>query len=492
MKLIVDNRIRRYSIIMLAIVCVLFALFGYFVYQEGKSVQLQNFGEISLQYSNFIEKTIIEIKEEAQSNLDLMRNHQDIINFLVRPSEVTYRYKSELLVNALLNDIDGMLSIKLSPLVNPEKTYTMGKESIFDNNEMMIPMNYLDGSNSYFSEIRYDDHSAQFQIVTLVVYKNQAIGRIYMAIDLYDLLQEFTEYMTFKITGQTLIYNEDGLLITHPLDGEKYVEEIDLTRFHQREIDQIKIKDQNYFIKISPIRVTNQSTIYMVYQQSESELFAFDQKIIRSVVSIVIIFILAFALVVTLSGRYYMIQINEATEKTVIEKLDTEVEKQTKDLRRIAELDSLTQLYNHGAMYKIIDKAINESYTSMKPLTLMMLDVDYFKDVNDQYGHQVGDQVLNYLAQLFMDNIRDVDVAGRYGGEEFIILLNDTHLDLGYTVAERIRKAVMATSIGHAHVRVTISIGICEWQGEDVATLVKKADKKLYDSKKYGRNKTTF
>lgn len=492
MEFFVDNRIRRYSIIMLTIVCVLFALFGYFVYQEGKSVQLQNFEEISLQYMDFVEKTIIEIKEEAKVKLELMRNHQDIINFLTQPAEVNYRYKSELLVYALLNDIDGLTNIKLTPLITPSKAYIMGKESLFDKDEMIVPMNYLDGSNCYASELRYGEKTAQFQTATLVLYDDQAIGRAYMVIDLYSILQEFTEYMTFKTTGQMLIYNEYGRLITHPKDEQQFSDEINLKGLDQSKISQIIIDDQDYFIKVSPIEITTSSTIYMIYQQSESELFAFDQKIIRSVVSIVIIFILAFALVVTLSGRYYSIQINEATEKTVIEKLDTEVEKQTKDLKLKAKLDSLTQLYNHGAMYKIIEKAIMERNTSMQALTLLMLDVDYFKDVNDQYGHQVGDQVLQYLAKLFVDNIRDFDVAGRYGGEEFIVLLKDTHLDLGYTVAERIRKAVMANPIGKDNVRITISIGICEWQGEDVASLIKKADKKLYDSKKYGRNKTTF
>ncbi|MBN2795645.1 MAG: GGDEF domain-containing protein [Clostridia bacterium] len=491
MELFVDNRIKRYSIMMLIIVCILFILFGYFVYREGKNVQLQNFEEIGKQYTNYAKQDMTDRKELAKLKLDVIRNHVDIVNFLRDPNEIFYRYKSELVVYPMLNDINGMLNIKLVPSVNREKSYTMGKKSLFDTVELIIPVDYLDGSNCYVSELMFNDSRVEFQMVTSVVAANNYIGKVYLTVDVMDVLQVLTKSMLFKETGRLLVFSEDDHLLYQPEDAEIYAN-VSIDNIALDQVTLYEIENKNYYLYLTSYEVSQSSTIYLGFIESEKELFNFNEKILRSVSSIVTIFVLTFALVVIFYGRYYSNQIHVATETAVTEILDSEVEKQTRSLKKIAETDSLTKLYNHGSIYKILEDAIIEAGSLNKPLTLMMLDVDYFKDVNDQYGHQIGDEVLKHLAKLFLDNIRDVDVAGRYGGEEFIILLRDTHLDLGYTVAERIRKAVLSTIFSDEQIRITISIGICEWKDEDVSTLIKKADKKLYDSKRYGRNKTTF
>jgi diguanylate cyclase (GGDEF)-like protein len=120
----------------------------------------------------------------------------------------------------------------------------------------------------------------------------------------------------------------------------------------------------------------------------------------------------------------------------------------------------------------------------------MMLDIDYFKRVNDNYGHQTGDRVLSAVSKLIQLNIRDNDYAGRYGGEEFIIILPDIQLIEAYDIAENVRKSIQNFSFTKKNLNVTISIGLTEYHSEDVKAFVNRADTLLYRAKENGRNRT--
>ncbi|CCX80517.1 diguanylate cyclase [Clostridium sp. CAG:715] len=128
-----------------------------------------------------------------------------------------------------------------------------------------------------------------------------------------------------------------------------------------------------------------------------------------------------------------------------------------------------------------------------------MTDIDFFKSVNDSYGHAAGDLVLKTVSQVIKQQLRDYDIAGRYGGEEFSIILPYTKLPEARMVAERLRKAVENTKIDISKVNsdvsdkdisVTISLGITEYgDGDDEKTILQKADKALYKAKESGRNR---
>jgi diguanylate cyclase (GGDEF)-like protein len=126
-------------------------------------------------------------------------------------------------------------------------------------------------------------------------------------------------------------------------------------------------------------------------------------------------------------------------------------------------------------------------------LTILMLDIDRFKDVNDQYGHKAGDQVLSAVAACLKQSLRPGDVAGRYGGDEFIILVSGATSDQCFKVAERIRRAVAQQTfhIGKSIVGVTISLGLA-WTNPErmlpLDTLINYADQALYAAKRQGRN----
>ena len=130
-----------------------------------------------------------------------------------------------------------------------------------------------------------------------------------------------------------------------------------------------------------------------------------------------------------------------------------------------------------------------------KPLALMMLDIDFFKSINDNYGHDAGDDVLREFAVRIRKSIRGIDLACRYGGEEFVIVMPETDLHVAGLVAERLRRSIagepFAVNKGTNRIEVTISIGLStlELKGEQVADVLKRADNALYTAKHDGRNR---
>lgn len=166
-----------------------------------------------------------------------------------------------------------------------------------------------------------------------------------------------------------------------------------------------------------------------------------------------------------------------------------ELEKKNLELAKMIITDSLTGLYNHQYIYQQVKNEIKKAERYNRPFSVIMLDIDDFKKVNDTYGHQVGDGVLVKIAEGLRESVRDVDMAGRYGGEEFLIVLPETSLDNAYLLAERIRQKIEKLAFGK-DIAVTISGGVAEYQSEeDEKMLVARADRLLYSAKKEGKNK---
>jgi len=156
--------------------------------------------------------------------------------------------------------------------------------------------------------------------------------------------------------------------------------------------------------------------------------------------------------------------------------------------------DPLTGLSNRKYFDAALAKAIAEAGETAEPLSLMMADVDYFKLFNDKFGHQTGDQVLRLVALSMKHNVKGQDICARYGGEEFVIALPNTVARSAVTVADQIRRAVMAKELmrrtnGEKLGRVTISIGVAALRaGETAQSLIERADNCLYAAKRSGRN----
>ncbi len=163
-----------------------------------------------------------------------------------------------------------------------------------------------------------------------------------------------------------------------------------------------------------------------------------------------------------------------------------------KDLERLAVTDSLTNVHTRRYFLERFDEEIKRAAAKKIKLSFLMLDVDHFKRVNDQYGHLTGDHVLKEVALIIKESIREIDIAGRYGGEEFCVVLPDTDLEGALLVAERIRKATEQRLIKayDTAIKVTLSIGISTYpaNGKQIEELMDKADWSLYRAKAHGRN----
>ena len=165
------------------------------------------------------------------------------------------------------------------------------------------------------------------------------------------------------------------------------------------------------------------------------------------------------------------------------------------ELKKLAMIDSLTNLANRRYAEQELESRLSERNRSGIPFGVLFMDIDFFKNFNDTYGHHVGDEVLRFVARTFSKNSRPFDLYGRWGGEEFIgIIRNVTDRELG-VLAERVRQLVERSYIVHdgRKLQVTISVGATTVREDDTAeTVVKRADDNLYASKSGGRNKVTL
>jgi len=166
-------------------------------------------------------------------------------------------------------------------------------------------------------------------------------------------------------------------------------------------------------------------------------------------------------------------------------------------LSEISARDSLTGLYNRWYVMEKIDSEMNRALRHGSPMSLLMLDLDHFKRVNDSFGHSVGDEVLKVVGQVLRESCRVYDVPGRYGGEEFCIILPETRVGNTTQVAERIRSRLASTQlpVGGTSITVTASIGVAgmdsvaEGGVVSAAALLDRADQALYAAKHLGRNR---
>ena len=175
-----------------------------------------------------------------------------------------------------------------------------------------------------------------------------------------------------------------------------------------------------------------------------------------------------------------------------LQKTLAKLEEKNRLLEVLADTDGLTGLYNHRYLINILSYNMNIAKRYSSPLSIIMFDIDHFKYVNDTYGHITGDKILKLVASTFSDYLRNVDIVGRYGGEEFLIILQNTNLKGCIKAAELLRKQIekkVITERGN-NITITISGGVCEYKiGYNLPSYISTADKLLYTAKKNGRNR---
>ncbi len=159
------------------------------------------------------------------------------------------------------------------------------------------------------------------------------------------------------------------------------------------------------------------------------------------------------------------------------------------DLKTKVIKDSLTGLYNREYMDDVIKEKIQYSKQNSQPLSLAMIDIDFFKNVNDTYGHLCGDTVLKEFSSFLTKTLRNSDIVVRYGGEEFLVIMPLTDEKSAKEKMDKIRKTVEDMHLCNGEVKITISVGVYQYRGEDQCDFIQKADNNLYKAKKMGRNR---
>jgi diguanylate cyclase (GGDEF)-like protein len=173
--------------------------------------------------------------------------------------------------------------------------------------------------------------------------------------------------------------------------------------------------------------------------------------------------------------------------------LQKELLESNRRLELLSITDGLTKLYNHRHLQDELSRAFEESARYQRPLSFVIVDLDFFKKVNDTYGHAIGDEVLKAISSIFQKSIRTTDLAARYGGEEFALMLPETMLEDALTFAEQIRSSIESAPVQtHAGaIPATVSIGVATVPHARIHSakeLIVAADKALYRAKKNGRN----
>ncbi|MBE9535776.1 MAG: diguanylate cyclase [Proteobacteria bacterium] len=161
------------------------------------------------------------------------------------------------------------------------------------------------------------------------------------------------------------------------------------------------------------------------------------------------------------------------------------------EAKKVAYMDSLTNLYNPKFLDVAIDRELKRSERSMSPFSVLFMDLDNFKRINDEYGHLVGSKILIEVSQLILECVREIDTVIRYGGDEYTIVLVDSDTDIASTVAERIRESIemkvfMQDEALSVHITTSIGIASCPLHAQDKKSLLEMADKAMY----HGKNKT--
>jgi diguanylate cyclase (GGDEF)-like protein len=188
----------------------------------------------------------------------------------------------------------------------------------------------------------------------------------------------------------------------------------------------------------------------------------------------------------------YVTYINELAiykNNVLLQEKENKEQKYIKKLQEMAKQDHLTGIYNRRYISELSSKEIKEAKRYEKNLSIAILDIDYFKNINDTYGHNIGDSVLKVFSKIISENIRDSDLFGRWGGEEFIIVFTNTSLDQAYEKCLKLKELIENYKFEKVH-KITCSIGVASIDASDrIYDIIERADKALYEAKQSGRNK---
>jgi diguanylate cyclase (GGDEF)-like protein len=234
------------------------------------------------------------------------------------------------------------------------------------------------------------------------------------------------------------------------------------------------------------------STLLMIHLEAFDKLYRYSRMMERYEFDEIAVFLPSFLAIGFVLYSYRRIQKLEY-EMIRRREMERQLLKSEKLFKSLSITDDLTQLYNSRYFYKRLKEEINKLIRHKQPLSLLLIDIDDFKKINDRYGHLQGDNFLKKAGSVIQNCLRKTDSAYRYGGEEFTIILPGTGIEAAINVAKRIRKGFVAqdfSSITNETLHMSVSIGACQFKPEeDMEAFVKRTDDALYRAKRSGKNR---
>ncbi|QKF82644.1 sensor domain-containing diguanylate cyclase [Halarcobacter ebronensis] len=333
--------------------------------------------------------------------------------------------------------------------IYPDFTFQNSKtlKKLYECKEWKKSIEKMQTNNNFILTDLIKDRLADGYIITLMIpIKNK--NRIKGAVGIDIELNTFNDFISaLNLKGETYIINDKNRVIASKNKN-----------FLNSTLDTSN-KD---FIKYQILE--NQLSLVHIIDNFE----LFKNAFLNSIGKILILFLLISILIILIYLRILSLK-----------------------LQHLANTDSLTNLLNRRAIESAINKQIEISRRYKQPLSFLLIDIDHFKKFNDSYGHDIGDEVLVKISNLFRYLIRSCDIVGRIGGEEFLISLANTNLDEAYILAERIRKLVNEITIDNINMNITVSIGCTTLNKNDTyKTIFKRVDTLMYEAKKGGRDNT--
>ncbi len=235
-------------------------------------------------------------------------------------------------------------------------------------------------------------------------------------------------------------------------------------------------------------------TLLMIYLEAFEKLYIYTQSFELFGFGEIAVFLPSF---LAIGFVLYSLRRIEELKSEIIRrrKAENKLQKSERMYKELSITDALTQLYNSRYFYSKLEEEIYRSLRYKHPLSLLLIDIDDFKILNDNYGHLEGDKVLSMSGKIIKSCLRKTDSAYRYGGEEFTVLLPEIGFQAAMNVAERIRKQISAhwfTTISDQALHITVSIGACRLEPEEeMKAFVKRADKAMYVAKKEGKDRVS-
>lgn len=359
----------------------------------------------------------------------------------------------------------------------------------------------FNGKSYYISEI-YPSiwrKNPIFVISAPIINNNDIIGVSILSPQIDYFTQLFVDPIKLGKTGYMFIVDSSGTVIAHSDRNSILSDDPNILNTASYIVNQIEndtpffktnlVGKEKYYYgqKVDLDESNSEKSIYIVVAQETKEIY---KNIYNMIFYSSLILIITSILLVKTYSLVHKTHFQSKVEKQLLElneQLEFQVKERTIELEEMAHKDSLTGLFNHRYLIASLEELMFDK-SNIDHLAIALMDVDNFKQINDHYGHPVGDEVLKEIATSLQVHMKDIGIAGRYGGEEFLIIFNTNTFEACHSTTENIRKEIEALTFSYENLKVTASFGITCWQGENLPAFISKADQLMYAAKANGKN----